>query len=159
MYIVRDPFRRGDNILVLCETLCPDGVTPHPTNKRHACKEKMDKAASQRPWFGIEQVCLISQLLFSWVWKYGGIVWWLFQFNQEKSSSTVEHLIDGITLSLPHYTSHAWKVGCCNWLPLIINLRSTQCLRRMVNILIAGPSMATLDHRFKSLVGLHPILL
>ncbi|XP_063680975.1 glutamine synthetase-like [Bolinopsis microptera] len=51
----RDPFRRGDNILVLCETLCPDGVTPHPTNKRHACRERMDKASYQRPWFGIEQ--------------------------------------------------------------------------------------------------------
>ena len=51
----RDPFRRGDNILVMCETLCPDG-SPHPTNHRFGCKEKMDKASAHRPWFGIEQV-------------------------------------------------------------------------------------------------------
>ncbi|KAL5259330.1 hypothetical protein ACHWQZ_G009690 [Mnemiopsis leidyi] len=50
----RDPFRRGDNILVMCETLCPDG-SPHPTNHRFGCKEKMDKAYAHRPWFGIEQ--------------------------------------------------------------------------------------------------------
>jgi len=50
----RDPFRGGENILVMCETLAPDG-SPHPTNKRAACKEKMDKVSAYRPWFGIEQ--------------------------------------------------------------------------------------------------------
>ena len=58
-YYDRDPFRRGDNILVMCETLCPDG-SPHPTNHRYGCKDKMDQASAHKPWFGIEQVCFIQ---------------------------------------------------------------------------------------------------
>ncbi|ORX54097.1 hypothetical protein DM01DRAFT_1335954 [Hesseltinella vesiculosa] len=49
-----DPFRGGDNKIVLCATYNPDG-TPHKTNYRHACKQVMDTHADQKPWFGIEQ--------------------------------------------------------------------------------------------------------
>ena len=35
--IYKDPFRRGENILVLCECLKPDG-TPVESNTRAACK-------------------------------------------------------------------------------------------------------------------------
>ncbi|ORY95575.1 hypothetical protein BCR43DRAFT_493204 [Syncephalastrum racemosum] len=49
-----DPFRGGDNKLVLCETYNPDG-TPHATNYRHACKKTMEAYAEHKPWFGIEQ--------------------------------------------------------------------------------------------------------
>lgn len=49
-----DPFRRGNNKIVLCETFNNDG-TPHATNYRHACKKIMEAHAEAKPWFGIEQ--------------------------------------------------------------------------------------------------------
>eukprot|EP00124_Ichthyophonus_hoferi_P000063 Ihof_evm16s2 gene=Ihof_evmTU16s2 len=52
--IFRDPFRRGNNILALCETLNPDG-SAHPTNHREKCKQAMDKVKDLVPWFGMEQ--------------------------------------------------------------------------------------------------------
>jgi len=52
--IFKDPFRGGNNILVLCECLCPD-LTPHPTNKRAECNKIMEQCKDQKPWFGIEQ--------------------------------------------------------------------------------------------------------
>lgn len=51
-----DPFRRGNNILVLCETCIPDAkLTPHPTNTRRQAAEIFEKAAAAKPWFGLEQ--------------------------------------------------------------------------------------------------------
>jgi len=52
--IFNDPFRGGDNKLVLCETYNPDG-SPNKTNFRKACKEAMVQFADAHPWFGIEQ--------------------------------------------------------------------------------------------------------
>lgn len=73
--IFKDPFRGGDNILVICDTYPlliffiisdrsvfylklnsyePTGK-PLPTNTRAPAKEIMDKAKDQVPWFGIEQ--------------------------------------------------------------------------------------------------------
>jgi len=52
--IYKDPFRRGHNIMVMCETY-KYNKEPTETNKRKACNEAMKKAASQHPWFGIEQ--------------------------------------------------------------------------------------------------------
>merc|ERR1712042_243765 len=52
--IFKDPFRRGKDKLVLCETYDYSGK-PQATNYRHKCKKLMDMAAEQRPWFGIEQ--------------------------------------------------------------------------------------------------------
>lgn len=63
--IYKDPFRGGDNILVMCDTYEPPRMTqdgtmtdikPIPTNTRHACNEVMEKAKAEEPWFGIEQV-------------------------------------------------------------------------------------------------------
>ena len=53
--IFKDPFRRGDNILVMCETYGPDDL-PHPTNHRDSCNKAMQAVKDQKPWFGIEQV-------------------------------------------------------------------------------------------------------
>jgi len=51
-----DPFRRGKNVLVLCECCMPTtSLEPIETNTRRACVEVMNKAKSSKPWFGIEQ--------------------------------------------------------------------------------------------------------
>ena len=52
--IFKDPFRKGDNILVLCETTKPDG-TPLTTNTRNAANATFQKDLAAEPWFGIEQ--------------------------------------------------------------------------------------------------------
>eukprot|EP00245_Coleochaete_scutata_P007490 TRINITY_DN22912_c0_g1_i1.p1 TRINITY_DN22912_c0_g1~~TRINITY_DN22912_c0_g1_i1.p1 ORF type:complete len:367 (+),score=67.64 TRINITY_DN22912_c0_g1_i1:121-1221(+) len=52
--IYKDPFRRGNNILVMCDCYTPAGV-PLPTNKRAAAAEIFEKVKEHVPWFGIEQ--------------------------------------------------------------------------------------------------------
>jgi glutamine synthetase len=50
----RDPWRRGDNILVLTD--CYDYQNkPVASNKRFTCVKVMQRAAEHHPWFGIEQ--------------------------------------------------------------------------------------------------------
>jgi len=52
--IFDDPFRGGDNVLVLCECLAPD-MQAIPTNTRRAAKAGFDQKPDEEPWFGIEQ--------------------------------------------------------------------------------------------------------
>lgn len=52
--IFKDPFRGGDNILVLAECYNNDG-TPNRTNYRHHAKKSMDLVKEEIPWFGLEQ--------------------------------------------------------------------------------------------------------
>jgi len=52
--IFKDPFRGGDNILVLNECYNNDG-TPNRTNFRHSCAKVMKTYFDDHPWFGIEQ--------------------------------------------------------------------------------------------------------
>jgi len=52
--IFDDPFRRGKNKLVLCETSKHDHK-PTNTNHRKSCKVAMDAAKDAHPWFGLEQ--------------------------------------------------------------------------------------------------------
>ena len=52
--IFPDPFRRGDNILVMCETYTP-AWEPLPTNTRYSAAKIFESVKSHEPWFGIEQ--------------------------------------------------------------------------------------------------------
>lgn len=52
--IYKDPIRRGDNKLVLCDTYDYNN-NPTRTNHRYACQEAMERVLDQEPWFGIEQ--------------------------------------------------------------------------------------------------------
>lgn len=49
-----DPFRGGDNILVMAETYNNDG-TPNKFNHRYECAKTMEAAKEHDPWFGLEQ--------------------------------------------------------------------------------------------------------
>jgi len=49
-----DPFRLGDNILVLCACYTPQ-MKPLPSNTRHHAAKIMEAAKDYKPWFGIEQ--------------------------------------------------------------------------------------------------------
>lgn len=52
--LFNDPFRRGNNKLVLCETF-KYNKQPCETNHRAACVKTMEEAKAVHPWFGIEQ--------------------------------------------------------------------------------------------------------
>jgi len=54
---VQDPFRGGNNILCLCETLNAKTMEPIETNKRQAAAEIFEHkdVASEETWYGIEQ--------------------------------------------------------------------------------------------------------
>ncbi len=50
-----DPLRGGDNILVLCEVVLAQDMSPHPTNTRSACEAVYTKYSDQGMIFGLEQ--------------------------------------------------------------------------------------------------------
>lgn len=62
-----DPFRLGDNILVMCETWMSDGK-PNAYNFRHDAAKLMEKHAAHETWFGLEQE---YTLLDAYGWPYG----------------------------------------------------------------------------------------
>jgi glutamine synthetase len=58
----RDPFRRGDNIIVMCESWVWENkdfkqLVPANTNFRHFAKQIWDdaKVVGEKTWYGIEQ--------------------------------------------------------------------------------------------------------
>lgn len=65
--IFNDPFLRGNNVLVMCETYKYD-KTPNSTNRRYSCEQAMTAAKDFEPWFGIEQE---YSLLDRDGWPYG----------------------------------------------------------------------------------------
>ncbi|CAM0902145.1 unnamed protein product [Alopecurus aequalis] len=73
--IFKDPFRGGNNILVVCDTYTPQGE-PIPTNKRARAAQIFSdpKVSSQVPWFGIEQEYTLMQRDVNWPlgWPVGG---------------------------------------------------------------------------------------
>tara|TARA_B100000029_G_scaffold395556_1_gene393388 strand:- start:5364 stop:6431 length:1068 start_codon:yes stop_codon:yes gene_type:complete len=54
VHFVRDPLRKENDILVMCEVYNADG-TPHKSNTRYHLKRIYDKFQDHDPWFGIEQ--------------------------------------------------------------------------------------------------------
>ena len=52
--VFHDPFRGGNDVLVMCDTYSAKGE-PIKTNTRLAAKVTFDKDPSLVPWFGIEQ--------------------------------------------------------------------------------------------------------
>jgi len=66
VFFFPDPFRGGDNIMVLCETFIWKDTTykelvPSNTNFRHFAKKIFDANTEEVPWFGIEQEYTILQ--------------------------------------------------------------------------------------------------
>jgi len=59
--VFKDPFRGGNNILVLCETVDPETRDPIPTNNRHNCNKLMERVKVDEPWFGLEQEYTLYQ--------------------------------------------------------------------------------------------------
>jgi glutamine synthetase len=62
-----DPWRLGDNILVMCETWMSDG-TSNKFNFRHDAALLMEANADKEFWFGLEQE---YTLLDAYGWPYG----------------------------------------------------------------------------------------
>ncbi|CAI6313634.1 unnamed protein product [Periconia digitata] len=62
-----DPFRLGDNVLVMCETYSSDGK-PNKYNYRHDAAIVLEKHAEHEFWFGLEQE---YTLLDAQGWPYG----------------------------------------------------------------------------------------
>ncbi|KAK6913522.1 Glutamine synthetase, N-terminal domain [Dillenia turbinata] len=65
--IFRDPFRRGKNILVMCDAYTPAGV-PIPTNKRYKAAKIFSHPdiIAEEPWYGIEQEYTLLQKEVKW---------------------------------------------------------------------------------------------
>lgn len=67
-----DPFRGGDNILVMCETYMSDGK-PNKYNFRHDANLLMDKHVSHEFWFGLEQeYTMLDEFGWPYGWPQGG---------------------------------------------------------------------------------------
>ena len=66
-----DPIRGGDNILVMCEVMNPDG-TEHSTNTRAHLKNVAEKHSGEEAWFGIEQEYTLFEGRNPLGWPEGG---------------------------------------------------------------------------------------
>lgn len=68
----KDPFRGGDNILVLCDTY-DFKMQPTKSNHRNACNEAIKCIENRDPWFGVEQeFTLLDVDLKPFGWPVGG---------------------------------------------------------------------------------------
>jgi glutamine synthetase len=73
--IFKDPFRKGNNILVMCDCYTPAGEAI-PSNKRKRAAEIFSNPAvsAEEPWYGIEQEYTLLQKDVHWPlgWPVGG---------------------------------------------------------------------------------------
>ena len=54
--IFNDPFRKGDNILVMCEAILPDGTPANKNNRAYARSVFEEEVVNkEKPWYGLEQ--------------------------------------------------------------------------------------------------------
>lgn len=61
MRFCKDPFRRGNHIITLCDTWNVDG-TPASGNFRYIAAKVFEEAKHEDPWFGIEQEYIMYQV-------------------------------------------------------------------------------------------------
>ena len=66
-----DPVRGGDDILVMCEVMNPDGSI-HSSNTRAHLREISEKFSDQEAWFGIEQEYTLFEGRNPLGWPEGG---------------------------------------------------------------------------------------
>lgn len=71
VYKILDPIRGGNNLLVMCEVLNPDG-TPHKTNTRAQLVKTADVYKDEEAWFGIEQEYTLFEGRNPLGWPEGG---------------------------------------------------------------------------------------
>ncbi|XP_050683308.1 glutamine synthetase 2 cytoplasmic-like isoform X1 [Leptidea sinapis] len=70
--IYKDPFRRGNHILAMCDTYTYK-MQPTESNHRIKCQEAYDQCKDEEPWFGIEQeYILLDADLRPFGWPPGG---------------------------------------------------------------------------------------
>ncbi|XP_058786642.1 glutamine synthetase nodule isozyme-like isoform X2 [Vicia villosa] len=73
--IFKDPFRRGNHILVMCDAYTPAGE-PIPSNKRHAAAKVFSHpdVVAEETWYGIKQEYTLLQKDINWPlgWPAGG---------------------------------------------------------------------------------------
>jgi len=77
VFFCKDPFRRQNGILVLCDGFKQDKITPALGYFREICEKVMNEAAHEKPWFGIEQEYFLfvrTGTTYSWPlgWPEGG---------------------------------------------------------------------------------------
>ena len=59
--VFKCPFRKGNNMIVLCDTYLPNG-NPHNTNHRKNAYDIFKKKEDEEPWFGLEQEYFLVDL-------------------------------------------------------------------------------------------------
>lgn len=55
------PFRKQENVIVLCDTYLPNG-NPHPSNARYKASKIFDQKLDEEPWYGLEQEYFLIDL-------------------------------------------------------------------------------------------------
>ena len=71
VYKIPDPIRGGDNLLVMCEVMNPDG-SPHVSNTRSHLANISERFSEQEAWFGIEQEYTLFEGRNPLGWPEGG---------------------------------------------------------------------------------------
>ncbi|MBC8216214.1 MAG: glutamine synthetase beta-grasp domain-containing protein [Candidatus Marinimicrobia bacterium] len=71
VYLIQDPIRGGENVLIMCEVFNPDG-TPHESNRRAGLRHISEQYKTHEPLFGIEQEYTLFQGRSPLGWPDGG---------------------------------------------------------------------------------------